>query len=78
MLGWLFGILVGVIYAIKQTKATPIHLRRNRFAQFIGSGRFGSPFIHDSRIFDTILLSIVGMLAELLGLGVYMVLAYAL
>jgi hypothetical protein len=78
MLGWLFGLLVGVIYAVKQTRDTPEHLKRSRFVQFVGSGRFGSPLIHDRRIFDTFLLGFVGMFAELLGKGVYALFAYAL
>jgi len=78
MLGWLFGLLVGVIYAVKQTKDTPEHLKRSRFVRFVGSGKFGSPFIHDRRIFDTFLLSFVGMLAELLGIGVYALFSHAL
>jgi hypothetical protein len=55
MLGWLFGLLVGVIHSVKQTRETPEHLKRSRFVQLVGSGRFGSPFVHDRRIFDTVL-----------------------
>jgi hypothetical protein len=75
MLGWLFGLLVGVVYGFMQTRATPKHLRRLRFTQFVGSGRFGSAHRQDSRVFDVFLLGIVGLIAELVGLGLFKLVA---
>ena len=71
-LGWLIGLMIGTAAAIIETNRTPKDQRRRKFTSYMGSGRYGTPFVHDSRLISVFCFGLAGLVAEWIG----MLLAY--
>lgn len=77
-LGWILGMAIGIWYTVAETSRTPKGLRRLKFTEYVGSGRYGSPFIHDSRLITIFALGLAGLIAEVVGVLTIRLLAFVL
>jgi len=64
--GGVLGFLVGLADSVWRTAKTPKDLRKHHFVAYVGSGRYGTPFRHDSRVLFTFMMAFMCGLAAFL------------